>query len=229
MAREHAVIFSENLSIPFDAFTFEGFQSWVESGEFPDTGRVDFLAGEVETEMSPEDLYTHSVVKAAIASTLQVLIAEQDRGEIYIDSTRIISPSAGLSVEPDVVVALWESFESGRVRLVPAARKGPNRFLAVEGALDVIVEIVSDSSQKKDTERLPRLYALAGVSELWLADARDREIRFTIHTLQNGRYVPVEPDADGWIASPRLGGAFRLIRLLNRRNHWRYLLEHRDL
>jgi Uma2 family endonuclease len=227
MAREHAVIFRENLPVPLNAFTFEGFQSWLESGEFPDTGRVDFLAGEVETEMSPEDLYTHSVVKAAIASTLHVLIAEQDRGEVYIDSTRIVSPVAGLSVEPDVVVALWESFESGRVRLVPASHKGPNRFLAVEGALDVIVEIVSDSSQKKDTERLPRLYARAGISELWLADARDREIRFTIHTLQKGGYVAAEQDTDGWAVSPRLGSSFRLLRRPTRLGHLRYVLEHR--
>ena len=92
MAREHAVIFSENLPIPFDAFTFEGFQCWVEAGEFPDTGRVDFLAGEVETEMSPEDLYTHSVVKTAITSMLHVLIAEQDR---EISEKSGMSPLAG--------------------------------------------------------------------------------------------------------------------------------------
>jgi Uma2 family endonuclease len=227
MAREYAVIFKENLPIPLSAFTYEGFQDWVFSDDFPDTGRIDFVAGDVEVEMSPEDLYTHAVVKAAIAKTLQALISDGDRGEVYIDRTRVLSPAAGLSVEPDVAAVLWDSFATGRVRAVPSARQGSDGFVAVEGAPDVIVEIVSDRSKKKDTETLPRLYARAGVPELWLTDARGRDIRFGIRSLRDGEYVTREADADGWVSSPRLGGEFRLIRLPTPHGHWRYVLEHR--
>jgi len=41
MDRRRAVIFEEDLRIPEDAFTFEGFQRWMESEEFPETGRID--------------------------------------------------------------------------------------------------------------------------------------------------------------------------------------------
>jgi hypothetical protein len=59
-----------NLRIPTDAFTFEGFERWAHSPDFPETGRIDFLAGDVEVDLSPEDLHTHGIVKVAIASAL---------------------------------------------------------------------------------------------------------------------------------------------------------------
>jgi Uma2 family endonuclease len=82
---------------------------------------------------------------------------------------------------------------------------------------------------KKDRERLPRLYAQAGIPELWLTDAREENLRFEIHALRDGRYEPVTPDGEGWVVSARLGHAFRL----NRRRRpdlgtWRYMLENRE-
>ncbi len=43
-----------------------------------------------------------------------------------------------------------------------------------------MVEILSDSSVGKDTERLPPRCAVAGVGELWLIDARTSELRFDV-------------------------------------------------
>jgi Uma2 family endonuclease len=83
----------------------------------------------------------HDLVKTAIAARLSNLIVDGDRGEVYIDRTRVVSRQAGLSVEPDVVVVLWESFETGRVRCARSSIDG--RSSALYGAPDVIVEIVS--------------------------------------------------------------------------------------
>ncbi len=229
MARRHAIIFEENLRIPEDAFSYEGFQRWVDSRQFPETGRIDYLEGDIEVDMSPEDLFTHSAVKTAIALKLGNLVVESDLGEMFIDRARLRSRFAELSVEPDIVVIFGKSLESGKVRLVPAAaRKGPDRFSALEGAADLVVEIVSDSSVGKDTKRLPGLYARAGVPELWVVDARGRDLRFRIHSLQDGSYVTVEPDAEGWVRSPQLGGEFRLVRRRASPSPWRYTLEHRN-
>jgi Uma2 family endonuclease len=230
MARHNAVIFEDDLRIPEDAHTLEGFDRWVESDEFPETGRIDFLAGDVEVDLSPEDLYTHNTVKTAIALALgPLLVNEQDLGDVFIDRARVFSRFAELSVEPDLVVLLRESLESGRVRLRPAARKGPDRFSAMEGAPDLVVEIVSDGSVRKDTERLPPLYAKAGVPELWTIDARGEQLRFTIFVLQaSGKYAAVEPDAEEWSRSSRLGRSFRLTRRRADPFPWRYTLEHRS-
>jgi len=228
MAREHAVIFQENLRIPTDAFTFEGFERWAHSPDFPETGRIDFLAGDVEVDMSPEDLHTHGIVKVAIASALHALVTGRELGEVFSDSTRVTSRFAGLSVEPDVVVVLWESLQAGRVRYVPAASGAPDRYSEIEGAPDLVVEVVSDSSQRKDTKRLPPLYAGAGIPELWVVDTRGGEIRFRIHTLKDGAYSVLEPDPEGWTGSPRLGLSFRMVRSRTPVSSWYYRLEHRE-
>jgi Uma2 family endonuclease len=227
MARKHAAHTDETVRIPPEALTFEGFRKWSHSPEFPDRGRIDYLAGHVEADLSPEDLYTHGTLKVAISSGLHALV-EGRLGHVFSDSTRIASRFAGLSVEPDVVVVLWDSLRSGRLRHVPAAGKKPNRYVELEGAPDVVVEVVSDGSLRKDTERLPPLYARAGIPELWLADARGEEVWFQILTLEDGRYVPVEADAEGWIRSPRLGVSFRLVRYSTPVATWSYVLERRE-
>jgi Uma2 family endonuclease len=189
MARRHAIFSEENLRMPEDAFSYEGFQRWIDSGEFPETGRIDYLGGEVEVDMSPEDLYTHGTAKTAIASKLHFLVAEAELGYVFSDSTRLKSRFADLSVEPDAIVVLRETLKAGKVRPSPAARrKSPGRYSALDGAADLVVEIVSDGSVKKDTKRLPPLYARAGIPELWTVDARGEDLRFDIQTLRGGQY-----------------------------------------
>ena len=148
MARRHAIFVEENFRIPQDAFSFEGFQGWIDSGEFPDTGRIDYLGGNVEVDMSPEDLYTHSVVKTAIVLKLGTLLVESDLADLFIDRTRLRSRFAELSVEPDAMVVLESSLRSSRVRLVPAASGKADRFSALDGPVDVVVEIVSDGGEE---------------------------------------------------------------------------------
>jgi Uma2 family endonuclease len=77
------------------------------------------------------------------------------------------------SAEPDIVFVSHEALLADRVHLVPGSSQEPGRYVELEGAADLIVEIVSDSSVGKDTRRLPEAYSRAGVREFWLADARN--------------------------------------------------------
>jgi Uma2 family endonuclease len=216
----------ESIHIPRQATRdLAGFRAWAVSPCFPERGRIDFLAGDLEVDMSPEDLHTHGVVKSEIATILHTMVAHEGLGEVYIDRARISSPRADLSVEPDVVVVLWEALDSGRLRYIPAAGGEPDRYIEMEGAPDVVVEIVSNSSEKKDLVRLPPLYAAAGIPELWLVDARRKPTRFEILTLGPAGYGTAEPDAEGWRRSPRLGCRFRLVRREVRPGRWIYRLE----
>jgi len=218
--------FAQPLLIPEAARSFQGFRRFTTSPGFPEHGRIDYLAGQIEVDMSPEDLFTHGAAKAEIATELQVRVTRPGLGSVFVDRARIASGPAQLSVEPDVVVVLWETIDAGKVRLVPRKRSA-DRYLEIEGGPDVVVEVVSDSSVHKDLERLPPLYAAAGVPELWLTDARGPELRFDILTLTESRYRPVEADEDGWLPSPRLGRAFRLERTLRRPGIWTYRLASR--
>jgi Uma2 family endonuclease len=222
-----AVIVEEELAIPAGTSELSRFRQWSWGSGFPERGRIDFLAGTVEVDLSPEDLYTHGAVKSALAARLYTLVVDANRGDLYIDRTRIVSPGAKLSVEPDLVVALWESLRAGRIREVPAASGEEGRFIELEGAPDLVVEIVSDSSAGKDRVRLPRLYAAAGIPELWLVDARGEDLAFDLFVLRAGRYVRQSPGAEGWLLSPVLQRTVRLTRRLNERARWTYELEHR--
>lgn len=202
------------------------FRAWAVSPDFPERGRIDFLAGGLEVDMSPEDLHTHGIVKSGIAAVLYGMVVDRGLGEVYIDRARISSPRADLSVEPDVVVVFWETLDSGRLRYIPAASGEADRYIEMEGAPDLVVEVVSNSSERKDLVRLPPLYAAAGIPELWLVDVRKRAVRFEIRSLGPDGYETVRPDAEGWRSSPRLGRRFRLARKEMRPGRWIYRLEH---
>jgi Uma2 family endonuclease len=220
-----AVVLEDGVRIPAVAHSLADFRRWTHSDRFPQEGRIDYLAGDVEVEMSPEDLFTHGAVKSAIAAELHRLIADADRGYLFVDRARVTAPAAGLSVEPDVVALLHETVAAGRARLVPGKAGKPGRFIEIEGAPDLVVEVVSDASVAKDTARLPPLYAAAGVTELWLVDARGETLDFRVHRLESGGYARLEPDADGWIASPALGRRVRLRRRPAPLGTWGYRLE----
>ena len=67
MAHHGAVIFEDQVRIPLGMGSLDRFRRWARSGEFPEQGRIDYLNGEIEVDMSPEDLLTHGIVKSAIA------------------------------------------------------------------------------------------------------------------------------------------------------------------
>jgi len=212
-----AILQGDDVRIPAGVHVLEEFRRWCQQRGFPARGRIDYLQGDVEADMSPEDLYTHGTPKAAIAACLHAMAVRSARpGTVFIDCTRVVSPAAGLSVEPDVVLVFRESLAAGRVRLVPSSPPRAGRYVELEGAPDLVVEVLSDSSVSKDRERLPELYARAGVAELWLVDARGETPALEIRTLRpSGAYSRVPPDGggpDAWTGSPLLGWRFRLRR-----------------
>jgi len=217
----------EDVRIPAAAHTVSGFRAWVHSGRFPEVGRIDYVGGDIELDMSPEDLHTHGTLKAALAAGLFALVAKPRHGYVFIDRTRVTAPGSGLSVEPDLVVVLFSSLDAGRVRQVPSSRKQAGRFIELEGAPDIVVEILSDTSEKKDTQSLPPRYAHAGVPELWLLDARGDQLLFEIRTLEGSAYRALEPEPGGWVRSRVLGERLRVIRRPAPHAGWLYELRRR--
>jgi len=64
--------------------------------------------------------------------------------------------------------------------------------------------------------------------ELWLIDTRGEEIQFQILFLKGGDYASMQPEAGGWLRSPRLGLSFRLTRYRTPISTWSYKLEQRE-
>src|SRR3990172_3727392 len=166
------VVFEERVEVPMPISSLGDFRTWSHSANFPQTGRIDYVDGRIEVDMSPEDLYSHGTLKAKLCAVLQRIVDDDDIGELFVDRTRVVNLAANLSVEPDLVFVSWQSLETGKVRPVPRGTGGEERYIELEGSPDLVVEIVSDSSVLKDTRRLPSLYYRAGVAEFWLIDAR---------------------------------------------------------
>jgi Uma2 family endonuclease len=165
----------------------------------------------MEVDMSPEDLTTHGTPKSAIAGKLVSRIQEAEIGLVFIDRARLSSPVADLSCEPDVLVILVETLESGRARLIPRAH-ADDRFIEIEGSADLVVECVSDSSEVKDRDRLREAYHRAGVREYWIADARGPEAELEILVRREAGYEAAARSSDGFARSEVLACDVRLIR-----------------
>lgn len=226
MKAKPAVHLAEDPRVPGWVHTLEAFRRWCQDDSFPEQGRIDYLEGNVEVDLSPEELYTHAAVKTTIAAELYSWFVKTDLGNVFSDRTRIVSPRAGLSAEPDVVVVLLSTIESGRVREVPSANN-QDRIIELEGAPDLVVEIVSDSSVQKDRKHLPRAYAAAGIPEIWIVDARGRDLLFEVQLLGPSGYASQPRDPQGWAFSPLLDASCRLERRRNRLGRWAYELRTR--
>ena len=220
------VVFEEQVEIPLNLTSLADFRRWALSDDFPDRGRIDYVSGRIEVDMSPEDFFCHGTLKTEILGVFHRCVKRGDLGHLVSDRTRVSSIEAELSAEPDVVFISHEGLESGRVRLIPKATGEPGRYVELEGAPDLVVEIVSDSSVTKDTKRLPEAYFSAGVREFWLVDARGENLVFLIHRRGDTAYAPTIADPEGFQASVVLGVGFRLDGRRDSKGNWSFdLLE----
>jgi Uma2 family endonuclease len=79
----------------------------------------------------------------------------------------------------------------------------------------MVLEVVSASSEEKDTVVLRDLYWRAGVKEYWLVDPRGDDLAFDI--LRHGAkgYATARKQG-GWLKSAVFGRSFRLTREVDR-------------
>ncbi|MBC8874335.1 MAG: Uma2 family endonuclease [Planctomycetes bacterium] len=220
-----AVLIGEQIEIPAISHGLSEFRRWATSDEFPEAGRIDFIAGRIEVDMSPEDLHTHGIPKTELVVVIGSRVRQRGLGELYTDRARVACPPTDLSVEPDIVFVSNEALDEGRVRLVPKSTGATDRYIELEGPPDLIVEIVSDSSVRKDTERLPERYCIAGVREYWLVDARGRDLIFHIHRHGESAYEPAPRDDELFQYSAVLDSWYRLDRTRNRHGRLQYTLQ----
>ena len=223
LASRHRIWDAFPIHVPASAATFAGFRAWATSDEFPESLRASFISQELVIDMSPEELESHNKVKSEVSAVVATLIKRLDTGEFYGDGTLVTNEAAELSTEPDATFVAWESFEANKVRLVERKDR-PDQFIELVGTPDWVLEVVSRSSVKKDTELLLDAYHRAGIPEYWIIDAPFDEVSFQILRRRRDRYVVIKP-SDGWYRSAVFHQSFRLRRRKNRLGRWAYTLE----
>jgi Uma2 family endonuclease len=199
----------EHVPIPADVVDLRTFRDWVHALGDSEKFAVSYLAGEIDIEMSPEEIHTHVRLKGDVFGDLRTFVKRNGLGDVLVDGAMFINEIADVATKPDIVLSLWETRHSGRVTYTESFT-GSRRSIEIRGTPDLVVEIVSQSSVRKDTVRLRECYFLAGIREYWLIDGRSETIQFQILTRGSEGYVSVAPDADGYCRSPLLQRCFRV-------------------
>lgn len=214
------VIESDRVSIPEWVTDLDSFRRWADSEDFPETSRICFLNGEVWVDMSREQLFTHLTAKNEFNIVLGAMVKRERLGLYFPDGLRLSNADANFAVVPDAVFASHSARED-RVRLLEGKKGG---YVEMEGSPDMVLEVVSDSSVRKDMHQLRQDYWTAGIREYWLVDARKEPLAFDIlrHTPKGYRTTPKK---DGWIKSNVFGKSFRLMQETSEFGDPEYTLE----
>jgi Uma2 family endonuclease len=211
---------TEILTIPAWIDDLASFRRWAVSDESPDKAHVFYLAGEVWIDMSKEQIFSHSRLKQKIYQVLGILADRNKLGKFFPDGLLLTNAEADLSGNPDGTFVSNAGFRAERVRLIEGAESG---FVEMEGSPDMVLEVVSDSSESKDTEILRELYWKAGIREYWLVDARGERLEFDIFRRTRRGYTAT-PKTGGWTKSVVFGQSFRLTRRTDELGHPEFTL-----
>jgi len=200
------IMINDEILIPGWVIDHESYRRWAHADDFPSSGRYSYIDGMIWVELTMEEFFGHNQVKRICNDTLSPLVRLAKTGYYVPDGCLWTNHEAGISTEPDALFFTYEALNAGRIRLVKGKERG---FMELEGTPDSILEILSDSSVKKDTVILKDKCAKAGVAEYWLVDARGDEPIFQIWRLHEGSYQLADVN-DGWQTSVVLGKAFKL-------------------
>ena len=209
------------VNVPSWVVDLDSFRRWAESDDVPEKLRIWYLKGEVWIDMSKQQIFSDLALKNAYNMVLGGLVQAEGMGLYLPDGLFLANLAADVGGNPDATFISNTALDSNRVRLIEGKKGG---YVEVEGSPDMVLEVVSDSSVRKDDVVLRQAYWEGGIREYWLVDARKEPLRFDIlrHTTQG--YKPTRKQA-GWLKSIVFGKSFRLARRLNKRDLPEFTLE----
>lgn len=217
-----AVVFQEQLRIPLGLNSLARFRRWARSEEFPERG-VSYIGGNIEVDMSPEEL-NHNKVKSALHALLWPMVESEELGDLFVDGVLVSNVQANLSTVPDIVFVSFDSLRNGKVHYKESS-VGTGRYVEIVGSPDAVVEVVSQTSVRKDTASLREAYCKAGVQEYWLVDSRGEEVELQILRRAGGDDWLVSEGV--WQVSGVFSRKFRITQTRDRLGGRRYRLEGR--
>jgi hypothetical protein len=197
---------SRSVTVPEWVVDLESFCRWADSEDFLEQGRLWYLKGEVWVDMSREQVFTHLALKNEFAFVITGLVKAAPLGLFLPGGTFWSNVEVDVAGKPDGLFASTEALETGRVRLIEGVEEG---YVEIEGSPDMVLEVISTSSVRKDTVVLRRAYWEAGIREYWLVDARGEAPKFEILKHGPKGYTATRRQG-GWLKSGVFGRAFRL-------------------
>lgn len=177
-----------------ETFTQEEFRRWLEEHGGAGDNHYELLRGRIV--MTPPAGYPHGDLEAAIVARLHDHVRAGRLGTVRGSSAGFDLPS-GDTVEPDASFVSAERQAAG-----PAPQRG--RFLRV--VPNLVVEILSRPTARRDRTEKLQIYERNGVDEYWIVDPDQRSV--TVFELRGDRYDAGTSVSQGRIPSvvvPDLG------------------------
>ena len=163
--------------------TYEDYQN------APDDERYELLDGELVMIAAPN--VAHQKALFRIARLVEDFVLERGLGGVFIAPTDVVLSDTNV-VQPDVIFVSKE-----RMSVVGDAN--------IQGAPDLVIEIVSPNNPERDLVRKRDIYARHGVGEYWIVDPEARSIR--VMALEGSTYSIIgEYEAGDKLTSPTLKG-----------------------
>lgn len=174
---------------PRDRWTYEDYK------RLPDDGwRYEVIEGELR--MSPAPRPKHQEAVTNLGFGLVGFVKTRKLGRVFLSPVDVRLPGLAEPVQPDIL-------------FIRQDRLGIVKEKWIEGAPDLIVEILSPSNWIDDRRTKFRVYALAGVREYWIVDPDKRQIE--VFALRGsdyeilGRFGPGEQAASEVLAGFQIG------------------------
>jgi Uma2 family endonuclease len=209
----------EEVFIPEWVTSNETFLRWAESNEAPEKGRFGFLENQLWMDYSMESLF-HNFIKSAIYTTLGNWVSSRELGMLLPDGMLLSVPKLKFSTQPDGMFISHETWDRRR-----AFVKRNMQSHVLYGTPDMVLEVISRSSVRKDTKLLKQLYWQAKVKEYWLVDSRSDEPTLTIQRRGSKGYRAVAAE-EGWVKSSVFDTSFKLETVYRAGMHRVSLLQH---
>lgn len=164
--------------------TFEEFLEWADEDTF-----AEWVDGEVQFWTTTA---LHQIIGKFLLVTMDQFVQTKDLGIVLFAPFLMRLEQRPSGREPDILFVSKENLD--RLR---------DNWL--DGPADLVVEIVSEESRKRDREVKFAEYAAGGVREYWLIDPPRQQAELFV-LAPDGHYVPAPVDEHGLLHSVVLEG-----------------------
>ena len=137
----------------------------------PDDKRYELIEGELL--MTPSPITNHQRISGRIEFALRKFVSENDLGEVF-DAPYDVYLDDENVVQPDMMF-----ISKGRSKIIGEKN--------LQGAPDLVIEILSESTAYRDLIQKKKLYAKFGVKEYWIVVPEEKTI--DIYSLKDKSYL----------------------------------------
>ena len=157
--------------------------------ETSDDERYELLHGELVMAPAPREIHQYFLIK--LVAKVETFVDERNLGTVYCAPFDVVLSDTNV-VQPDLLFISNE-----RAHIITPEN--------IQGAPDLVVEILSPATAERDKIVKFELYAQHGVQEYWIVDPDARSI--TVFLLDGGEFEEVDTYSEGeTLTSPMLAG-----------------------